>query len=250
MFKDIIYKPSTVKELIDSQKLAFKFGWGNEVVRFTNLIESYYIIFSIDKDTNVKSVFRISSRSFDTLQGYLNYNLQFNDGDYVYFDNFNDFSKHIKNVKRQIDYNRPKKLVYESVNDDIGKCVIYKPLTDSDLIESQEFLYENNYVCNDSWNDISEENIEIVYKHKTSDLYLLFIDKDNQAFCNVESDDYDTIEELFEMTNVDINIFELITDNLSLLKNNIMGRMYINYNEPKKLVYESKILKYNDFKNG
>ena len=116
MTKDIIYKPLINVDVVNVQKLIFKFGYGwdingreNEIL-FNNILDCDYFLFSI-KDNN-KYIYRYDSASKYTPEQVIKDNLMYNGGDYTYFDDYNKLVCYLN--KSKVDYNSPRKLIYEN----------------------------------------------------------------------------------------------------------------------------------------
>ena len=108
--------------------------------------------------------------------------------------------------------------------------------SDIESIQVQEIAFS----CGYSW---GSENLKT--PRNTSGRLLVF--RPHNKNISYANDTYSSLYDFKERIGVDVSgMRQIYFDNH--LKDNLNGVKYIDYNKPKILIYESKILKYNDFK--
>lgn len=136
MLKDVVYKCESVSDVINAEKIAEKCGWSWEKLNRKNFkyddIESCkWLIYSIDLETNIKSNYwKGDDRNKAQILMWLS---SASDGNPLFPNDLIELKKMLGGDKLiYINYNEPRKLVYEK--NDI-KVVKFSDFTDFDNIE-------------------------------------------------------------------------------------------------------------------
>ena len=221
-----IFPINNEEDFLTIQNFALKNGykWSGE--------EDYIEYF----DTIKCILIRPKSKVLTYARGSFNNVLMFYENDKYYnlikVDTINDLKQFLM-TGNIINYNNPKKLVYESVDDKEG-AIICKINNEEDFSKLVKIGLKNNY----KWSyDISKINYDDI-RSITSGIFItlykhvMFASAPFDSICLAYGDEYDVIR----------------VEDVNRLDYYLNGGKNINYNEPKKLVYESKILKYNKFK--
>ena len=234
------------EDYLNAQHVAFKYGYewsggGREVVDDYDEYEMSTLVFR--KET------KIITRGFSDVDEL--YELYVDErgykGNEELLEKVYDINKLEIILSGFIDYNKPKKLVYESVDESKYYMMMFFPKSDEDLIESQKIGFENGYeypgirpteIKHTKRSGLMSMNFNFETKRMTVSTQLYNI-----------NDGLTTICMNYHINKVNIIVIDNLKDLVFVLKYGKKQVDLVNYNEPKKLVYESKILKYNKFKN-
>lgn len=134
MFKDVIYECESPEDVFAAEKIAKTYGWDWEIqdrldVKYGDINQCKWLIYSINLETNMKVNFwQKSSRNKEELIRWISTG---GDKNPIFPENLLELRKILSGGKF-IDYNSPKKLVYES--NDI-QVIKYTDFTNFDNIE-------------------------------------------------------------------------------------------------------------------
>jgi len=111
MYKDIIYKCNNVDDVIEAEELAEMFGWNwsnNMSEKYSNINNVKYLDFAINLNNDEKLIYYLTVRDDNDVMEYLP-----DSSEHVILHDINQLKIQLRG-KNFIDYNEPKKLVYEN----------------------------------------------------------------------------------------------------------------------------------------
>jgi len=141
-----------------------------------------------------------------------------------------------------LDYNTPKKLIYEKKNFEYGN-IIFKCNTIDDLITIQKIAFLNEFV----WYNITEDGnlpIDQIRKYDINDgIYIAFDTNEMDMLNNTGNINRIKYELGNSIENAIIDIYGedvILVNNINKFR--VLFGNIIDYNKPKQLVYESKVI--------
>lgn len=221
------YRFKTEKELVSE----YGVNWSSRLP-YTNFVpDMYYLLGTeLDKNTYSDKMDKNGRILFDynDLRNFIiriPTNSRYND-DWII--RGNDVIKELPNF---VDYNIPRKLVYEGLNIDDYQIISVKCNNNEESIKTQEFLFKNGYKWRGDYTPIlSYKNINFIII-RTDDKKLTFLLKDGD---DTEESNLDYLMISYGSNPKYIGINNL-TELMKLFK---QFKPTIDYNTPRKLVYE------------
>ena len=242
MYKDIIFECHTPEDVIKCEKIGERYGWNWEKSalyasrKYADINNIGYITFSIDytEDPSPKVMFW-ENKSYSK-EKVINLYKDDNNGDYEYTDNLITLRLYLSGGI-VIDYNEPKKLVYENLTYEKDDIIIFIVNDKTDFLNGQKIGFKYGY----KWSYRPDDGIKTYDNHTKC---LVFSGK----YKSISGSVYN-IKDVIESHHSDyfnVKTAHSIDELLRVINN---GKV-VDYNEPKKLVYENKIYTFNEYKNN
>ena len=235
-FRDVIFRCNTDVDVVNAKKIGLKNGY--EVPSYSrgynSIVSCRYIIFSYVKEDGSKMILTWEDNPSYTPEYIIDEQLQYNKGDYKYTDNIDELNfLLVQNNAKFINYNKPTKLVYES----LGKpnFIIYKPQNESDCYKIQEYLFNKDYTRS------SGSKAHLTYYSSRH----LIISLDYKKIMPYDGNYEDAKEHIWREYQGNPTYTDSFKECI------FMCDKKIDYNTPTKLVYEDgmQVLKYDQFDN-
>ena len=247
----LIVKVYTDDDLIEIQKIAIEngYGWptGGKIIAYRNrdLPSSsdrkiYFIIFEIKYKT---ITYRDDENYLDEVNDDLDID---NDDQITIFEDIKILKHYFKyGITKRINYNEPKKLVYESYNDENSCTEICIKVNNDQELKRLSDIYDSLYP---DFKSLYTEFKGILYNGLYVFLNFKYHDK---TFLSTENGDSyrhelntgKISEDDRTLNNVYYKVFDIKKDyyiiNSTLKQKKLVTKVGVEYNEPKKLIYES-----------